>query len=144
MLLRTNREIFQILFEKFLYPFINYGSTPPLTNLDQEYLTQFHALVEDVTEDMENYRFHLASEKLYAYVWHVFADDIIEKSKEIFQNGKEEEKTSTSWLVYHILITSLAMLHPFIPFITEELWSVLPHQKTKPLLMVEQWPTLTK
>ena len=85
--------------------------------------------IKDVTEDMENFRFYLASEKLYHYLWHRYADEIIEESKK-----NEEVKKS----LFYILENSLKLLHPFMPFITEEIWSILPARKN--LLMVEKWP----
>ena len=65
---------------------------------------------------MENFRFYLAGEKLYAYIWHRLADEIIEESK----NQKEYGNT-----LYYLLENSLKLLHPFMPFITEEIWSIL-------------------
>ena len=89
---------------------------------------EFDDLAADVTKDMENYRYYLAAEKLYAYVWHTFADKILEESK-----GKEEYGTT----LYYILENSLKLLHPFMPFVTEEIWSDI---GTGSLLMVEPWP----
>ncbi len=120
----------------------DHESNQTLTARDLGHLTQFNTLIQDVSDDMETFRFHLASEKLYQYVWRVFADDIIEKSKEFIQHGTLEEKASSQWLIYYILKNSLVLLHPFMPFITEELWSILPHRKKRPLLLVEAWPTL--
>lgn len=94
-----------------------------------ELIDEFNKIAKEVTEDMENFRFYLASEKLYHYVWHRFADEIIEESKK-----NEETKRS----LFYILENSLKLLHPFMPFITEELWSILPNRKN--LLIVEKWP----
>ena len=88
-------------------------------------------MCKDITTDMENLRFHLASEKIYHYIWHRFADEIIEESKK-----QEEVKKS----LLYILKNSLKLLHPFMPFVTEEIWSVLPKTKDKNLLLVEKWP----
>ena len=66
---------------------------------------------------MDNFRFYLAAEKLYAYIWHRFADEIIEESK-----GKKEYGET----LYYILENSIKLLHPFMPFVTEEIWSMLP------------------
>ncbi|MBI2673757.1 MAG: valine--tRNA ligase [Candidatus Zambryskibacteria bacterium] len=104
--------------------------------LDDELVNEFNTLAADITNDMENYRFYIAAEKIYAYVWHRFADEIIEKSK------KFPEFHTT---LYYILENSLKLLHPFMPFITEEIWSEL-KASTKPLeprslLMIEPWFT---
>ncbi|MDO8590335.1 MAG: valine--tRNA ligase [bacterium] len=96
--------------------------------LDKELAGEFDALTKDVTDDMENYRFYIAAEKIYAYVWHRFADEIIEESK------KQSERGET---LYYILENSLKLLHPFMPFITEEIWREMCQDK---LLMIEPWP----
>jgi valyl-tRNA synthetase len=97
--------------------------------LNQVLVDEFHTMANDITEDMENFRFYLAAEKLYAYVWHRLADEIIEESK-----GNAEYGAT----LYYILENSLKLLHPFIPFVTEEIWSMLPGKTG--LLMVEKWP----
>jgi valyl-tRNA synthetase len=96
--------------------------------IDTELKKEFDALAQDITNDMEAFRFHLAAEKIYAYVWHRFADEIIEKSK------KSEDKNSA---LYYILENSLKLLHPFMPFVTEEIWGLMENKK---LLMIEKWP----
>ena len=95
--------------------------------LDKELVDEFEALAKDITDDMENYHFYIAAEKIYAYVWHRFADEIIEEAKK--QPGRGET-------LYYILENSLKLLHPFTPFITEEIWSELKGS----LLMIEPWP----
>ena len=97
--------------------------------LKRELVEEFNALVKETTDDMDNYRFYLTAEKIYAYVWHRFADKIIEESK-----GKEGNGAT----LYYILENSLKILHPFMPFVTEEIWQEL--HKGEKLLMVESWP----
>lgn len=89
---------------------------------------EFDDMAKDATNDIENYRYYLAAEKLYHYVWHRFADQIIEESK-----GKPEYGST----LYYILENSLRVLHPFMPFVTEEIWQEMGHDK---LLMIELWP----
>ena len=97
--------------------------------LDKELMNEFDKLTKDITDDMENYRFYIAAEKIYHYIWHRFADEIIEESK------KNHSILPTT---YYLLQNSLKLLHPFMPFITEEIWSEF---KNKNLLMIEPWPT---
>ncbi len=97
---------------------------------------EFSKIAEDITKDMENYRFHLASEKIYQYVWHRFADEIIEETKEIIKSGGEKAEERKIALA-SIWINCLKILHPFIPFVTEEIWSMIPGRKN--ILMVEKW-----
>jgi valyl-tRNA synthetase len=107
-------------------------------NVIQNKLTkEFNELAGDITIDMENYRFHLASEKIYQYIWHRFADEIIEETKEIIKTGGEKSKERKGALI-SIWVDCLKILHPFMPFVTEEIWSMLPNHKN--LLMIEKWP----
>ena len=98
------------------------------------------ALIKEVTEDMENFRFYLAGEKLYHYLWHTFADKILEESKSILQGKNAPAKASRQKLLYEMLTLQLRVLHPFIPFVTEAIWTLMPHNKDKSLLMIEEWP----
>ena len=111
-------------------------STEKEGELKKELLDEFNLMLKDVTSDMDNFRFYLAAEKLYAYIWHRFADEIIEESK----NKKEYGAT-----LYYILENSIKLLHPFMPFVTEEIWQILMNTDKKrinsdKLLMVEKWP----
>ena len=124
---------------------VSLGEKPKLTDTDSEAISFFHETLKDATADMENYRFYLAGEKLYHYFWHTFADIILEGSKDALNNGDERQKISAQWTLLHILTESLKALHPFMPFVTEEIWSMLPHyaeaSRGKPkLLMIEAWP----
>ena len=102
--------------------------------INLEIKEEFNALAKDVTEDIEHYRVYLAAEKLYHYVWDRFAAQIIEDSK-----GKPEYGET----LYYILENSLKLLHPFMPFVTEEIWSSFAKaSEDKRLLMIESWPIL--
>ncbi len=98
--------------------------------LKKELVDEFNQLAKDMTKDMENFRFYIAAEKIYAYMWHRFADEIIEESK-----GKTEYNAT----LYYIFENCLKLLHPFMPFITEEIWQEI--KKGESILMVEPWPT---
>ncbi len=110
---------------------------------DHDIWETYTALVKDITSDMENYRFHLASEKIYGYLWNVFASEILEESKKIFQENSPVLVSSRKKLLLSVLSDSLKLLHPFMPFVTEEIWGLLPNEseKQKTLLMVTKWPT---
>ena len=88
---------------------------------------------------MESYRMDLAAEELYHYIWHKFADLIVEGSKSIFKSGTEEQKLSRKKLLRSILEDSLKLLHPFMPYVTEAIWEKLP-QKEVDLLIIAPWP----
>ncbi|MBI2475661.1 MAG: valine--tRNA ligase [Candidatus Taylorbacteria bacterium] len=115
---------------------------------DAKLLAEAQNLLTDVTKDFEACRFYLAAEKLYHYVWHEFADKIIEESKTIIKSGDEKEKSSRRQFLLRTLEQLLKALHPFIPFVTEEIWSLW-HQPTanrqpltakSNLLMIQEWP----
>lgn len=112
---------------------------PNLTAGDKAILEELQATVSDITKDMDNFRFYIAAEKAYHYFWHTFADKIIEASKDKVKSEDPETKHSSQWTLLEILTTSLKLLHPFMPFVTEEIWSKLPI-KGKKLLLVEAWP----
>jgi valyl-tRNA synthetase len=111
----------------------------PLTDTDTQRLTELHDTIAEVTREIDEYRFYLAGEKLYHYVWHTFADAILEESKPILKGEDERAKRSRQWLLHEILTQSLKMLHPFMPFITEEIWCSM--EGTKNMLIVEPWPS---
>lgn len=112
---------------------------PHIRDEDQKHLDQITNIAREITEDIANYRLHLASEKIYHYIWHTFADVIIESTKPVLESGTKEDRASVEWMLVEILATSLKLLHPFMPFITEEVWSSLP-VGDKDLLMVTRWP----
>jgi valyl-tRNA synthetase len=91
----------------------------------------------EITKEMDEYKFYIVAEKLYHYFWHTFADIIIERSKKKILENRNPE--SARAILYSQLITLLAALHPFMPFVTEEIWSMIP-AKNKKLLIVENWP----
>jgi valyl-tRNA synthetase len=110
-----------------------------ISEKDAADLKELEEIIKDITVDMEAYRFYLSAEKIYHYVWHTFADKIIEESKANLQSQDEKVVLSVKYTLRHILETSLKLLHPFMPFITEEIWSHIP-QSEKQLLLVTKWP----
>jgi valyl-tRNA synthetase len=110
-----------------------------LVKTDAELIKGLQELVVDITGDMETMRLHLASEKIYGYLWHTFADKILEESKSILLNTNSES-ASRKRVLHEILHTALKLLHPFMPFVTEEIWGLL-KIKDKKLLIIEEWPT---
>jgi valyl-tRNA synthetase len=112
---------------------------PSYTTTDQKVFDDFAVFMKEVNTEMENYRYHLAAEKLYHYMWHTFADVVIEDAKKKLASTDATERASAQRLLAEILVSSLKMLHPFIPFVTEEIWSLMPIPN-KQLLIVEKWP----
>ncbi len=120
-------------------------ASTPLTAEDEKILADLQTFVKDITEHMDNYRLYLAADKIYHYVWHMFADKVIEDSKAKLASEDPSIKASAQRMLTEILTTSLKLLHPFMPFITEEIYSKLPSNPPaggKKLLLVENWPML--
>ena len=104
-----------------------------LTKKDKRILNDFKKQAKEITKDMDNYRFYSAAEKIYHYFWHTFCDKIIEDSKK----GEVSQAT-----LLEILTDCLKILHPFMPFITEEIYQQLPPPaggKKQKCLMIEKW-----
>ena len=116
-----------------------FATRSDLVEDDQKLMGELEELTKDITKDMEQYRFYLAAEKIYHYVWHTFADKIIEESKAKLASEDPVVKLSAQRMLVEILTICLKLLHPFMPFITEEIYSKLPLADKK-LLMVENWP----
>ncbi len=91
---------------------------------------------KDITSDLENYRLHLASEKIYDYFWKTFCDEIIETRKARIDG--DSDKQSAQLLLVTLLREQMIALHPFMPFITEEIWKYI-KRESDDLLMVTRW-----
>lgn len=107
---------------------------------DKKLIEEFNILTKDITSDLDNYRFHLGGEKIYHYLWHELADKIIEESKPIIADSNAKAKLSRQHTLLAILKKGLIILHPFMPFITEEIWTNLVKPKNdKDMLIVAKW-----
>jgi len=108
---------------------------------DKRDLAELDATITDVNGHMESHRIDLAVDAVYHYVWHTFADEVIERSKDALKGDDVSARIRTSRKLQHILTTSLKLLHPFMPFVTEAVWQELPKDmKDAELLMVAKWP----
>ena len=105
---------------------------------EQELLTELDALSADATKDLDEFRIYLAAEKIYHYAWHELADKIIEESKPILNGADQAARASRARLLLVLLERVLKLLHPFMPFITEEIYQSLP-TKDSEFLMIAQW-----
>lgn len=106
---------------------------------ERELLTQCDALTKEVTADIEEYRVYMAAEKLYHYAWHELADKILEESKPVLAGNDEVARASRARLLLMLLDRMLRLLHPFMPFVTEEIYQSMPTKDAK-FLMVAKWP----
>ncbi len=110
-----------------------------ITESDKALIVERDEIFKTITKEIEEYKFYLAADKIYQYTWARFADVIIEESKEVFTNGDEATKNSRAQFLLDTLMKIIIVLHPFMPFVTEELWSTLPIED-KNLLIVTPWP----
>jgi valyl-tRNA synthetase len=127
----------------------NQGLTLIENPIEQKLIEEFNNLAKDITYDLENYRYYLAGEKIYHYVWDRLASEIIEESKIIFkgpaaEGGGAEAIQARKITLLYLLENSLKILHPFMPFVTEEIWSILLKSVSgdNRLLIVAKWPVL--
>ena len=116
------------------------GSKIQLSAKDKKILKDFKKQTKEITKDMDNFRFYIASEKIYHYFWHTFCDKIIEEQKLRLCGENKKEKSYSQYLLLIILSESLKILHPFMPFITEEIYQQLPIKNKQKCLMIESWP----
>jgi valyl-tRNA synthetase len=111
---------------------------PTLSADQRKNLKELESLIKETSQLMDDFKFYIAAENLYHYFWHTFCDKIIEESKKDLAD--EKNRQATQYMLLEILQTSLKLLHPFMPFITEEIYQNLPLIGKKPSLMIESWP----
>ena len=103
---------------------------------DKWILSRFNALVKGVTEALEGFELGVAVQKLYDFIWDEFCDWYIELTKVRLNSEGEQKETAKAVLVY-VMSNTLKLLHPFMPFITEEIWLTLPHEGES--IMISPW-----
>jgi valyl-tRNA synthetase len=109
-----------------------------LTDADKWILSKANTLVKDVTDMMEKYELGIAVDKLYDFIWEEFCDWYIEMVKPRLWNDEDETKAAALWTLKTVLTTALKLLHPYMPFITEEIFCNL--QDEEESIMVSEWP----
>ncbi len=114
------------------------GSSPKLSKKDKKLMKEFEKKAKEITSDIENFEFSHAAESLYHYSWHRFADEIIEESKSVLDDEKKKKGRQKTLITIFAGILKLA--HPFIPFVTEEIYQKMPLDEKKETLMIEEWP----
>jgi valyl-tRNA synthetase len=112
------------------------------SDVDTKLIDEQNLFIKEITKELEEYRPHIVAEKLYSFAWHTLADQILEESKTIFTSGDEHAIESRKNYLLQTLENILTLLHPFMPFVTEELWSLMPWNKDVEgkLLMISKWP----
>ena len=107
---------------------------------DKWIVSKFNTLVKEVTENLDRYELGVAAAKVYEFIWDYFCDWYIEfvKPRLFESNENEATKESAQYVLCWVLSNTLKLLHPFMPFITEEIWQTLPHEGES--IMVADWP----
>ena len=105
---------------------------------DKWILSRYNTLVKEVTENIDRYELGIAADKLYSFIWDNFCDWYIELCKTRLTGEDKEASRRAQRVLGHVLSGTLQLLHPFMPFITEEIWQALPHEG--PSIMVSKWP----
>ena len=105
---------------------------------DRWILSRLNHAIKTVTAELEDYRFDRASNALYHFIWHEFCDWYLELIKPVLQAADHPEGPATRSTLIETMETTMRLLHPFMPFITEELWQSLPHQG--PSIVTQTYP----
>jgi valyl-tRNA synthetase len=109
-----------------------------LTQEDKWILSKLNSLIPAVTDNMESYELGVAAQKVYDFIWDDFCDWYIEFTKARLQGEDPAAKEQAQQVLCYVLTETLKLLHPFMPFLTEEIWQSLPHEGD--YLMLQNWP----
>ena len=118
---------------------IDHCALPEKLELEDKWiLSKLNSVIPEVTENMERYELGVAAQKVYDFIWDSYCDWYIELTKTRLQGEDEDSKLRAQQVLCYVLTETLKLLHPFMPFITEEIWQALPHSGD--YLMLQQWP----
>ncbi len=109
-----------------------------LTIVDKWILSKMNTLAKDVTENLDKYELGIAADKVYQFIWEEFCDWYIEMAKPRLYNDADDTKKAALWTLKKVLIDALKLLHPYMPFVTEEIFCTL--QSEEESIMVSAWP----
>ena len=109
-----------------------------LTMADRWILSKVNTLAKDVTENLDKYELGIALQKVYDFIWEEFCDWYIEMVKPRLYDDGDTTKAAAIWTLKTVLINALKLLHPFMPFISEEIFCNL--QDEEETIMVSSWP----
>ena len=112
---------------------------PALEPVDKWILSKLNSLIKEVTDNMENFELGIAVQKVYDFIWDEFCDWYIEMVKpRLYNSDNADSQNAALWTLKHVLIDALKLLHPYMPFITEEIFCTL--QSEEESIMISAWP----
>ncbi|WP_094547769.1 valine--tRNA ligase [Petroclostridium xylanilyticum] len=120
---------------------INENKLPELEKLtleDKWILSRYNNLVKEVTDNLDKFELGIAVQKLYDFIWDEFCDWYIELVKPRLYDKQSTSRLEAQYVLTYVLSNTLKLLHPFMPFITEEIWKHLPHEGES--IMISAWP----
>ena len=114
-------------------------SLPETQSIEEKWiLSAYNRIVKEVTENLEKFELGIAVQKVYDFLWDVFCDWYIEIAKIRMQQGDREAALGAKKTLVYVFSGTMKLLHPFMPFITEEIWQSLPHEGES--IMISEWP----
>ena len=112
-----------------------------LTGADKWILSKVNHLAKEVTENLDKYELGIAVQKVYDFIWEEFCDWYIEMVKPRLYNQEDTSRDAALWTLRTVLIQALKLLHPYMPFITEEIFCTI--QEDEESIMISDWPKFT-
>jgi len=113
----------------------------PITKDDKIILNKLEKTTKSVNKNLDKFYFGKAAQEIYNFFWHEFCDVYIEKAKLQIKNAEnKKQEMNTKIILIYALVNSLKILHPFIPFITEEIYQILNFKNKKKAIIIEKWP----
>ncbi|MEG0035384.1 MAG: valine--tRNA ligase [Oscillospiraceae bacterium] len=109
---------------------------------DKWILSKLNSVVAEVSDNMDKFELGVAAQKVYEFIWDSYCDWYIELTKPRLNSGNEADNIAAQKVLLYVLTEILKLLHPFMPFITEEIWQALPHDGD--LLMLQSFPEFTE
>ena len=140
----ASRNFANKLWNAARFVLMNLGEDEPAPHIpenlaleDKWILSKFNTLVRDVTDNLDKFELGLAVQKLYDFIWDILCDWYIELCKIRLNSDDEEAKSAAKAVLVYVMSNTLKLLHPFMPFITEEIWQTLPHDGDT--IMLSPW-----
>ena len=141
----ASRNFANKLWNAARFVLMNLGEEEPAPHIpsglvpeDKWILDKYNTLVKEVTENLDRFELGIAVQKLYDFIWDVLCDWYIELCKIRLSSDNEELKNTARAVLVYVMSNTLKLLHPFMPFITEEIWQTLPHEGES--IMISEWP----